>query len=83
MTAELSPGTRVECDESREGGEGTPTPLWEAHPRFTAVVDSVQDDYVEATVMTGNGHPRTPDFGSQLSLSADNIDEREKWRVKE
>jgi len=82
MTAELSPGTSLKCNESREGGAGSPTPLWGAHPRFTAVVDRVQGDYIEATVTRGNGHPRTPDFGAKLSLSKQQIQQGEKWRVK-
>jgi hypothetical protein len=81
---DLSPGDTLRCDEAEDpDAEPTPTPLWEAYPRFRAVVDAVHGDYVEATATIGNSHPRTPDFGASLALSKRKIDSESKWSVVE
>ena len=73
-------GQTWRCDESRADPDDVPAPhdvpLWAPHPRFTVVVDRVEDDYVELTVTTGNSHPRTPDFVAD----EDAIDRGAEWR---
>lgn len=82
---ELTPGTRIQCDEARAenprhdfGKSG----LGERYPRFTALVDSVQGEYVEATVTRRNPHARSPDPGAHLALSAAKIRDEARWRVE-
>jgi len=57
--------------------------MWADYPRFSAVVDSVQGDYVELTVTMSNDHPRSPTFGDTLAKSAERLTEQPEWMVKE
>lgn len=82
--SELTPGTRIQCDEAHAespqhnfGQSG----LGERYPRFTALIDSVQGEYVEATVTRRNPHARSPDPGAHLALSAANIHDEARWRI--
>jgi hypothetical protein len=85
-SADLAPGTRIRCNEARaesprhDFGESG---LGARYPRFTAIVDSVQAGYVEATVTRRNPHARSPDPGANLALSATKIHEQARWRVED
>ncbi|PHQ44646.1 SNF2/RAD54 family helicase [Halorubrum sp. C3] len=75
------------CDESRADPEDVPephdVPLWEPQPRFTAVVDRVEEDYVELTVATGNSHPRTPAFGAEIVSTVATLTSDPRWSLIE
>jgi len=58
-------------------------PLWEPHPRFDAVVDRVEEDYVELTVATGNSHPRTPDFGAEIVSTVETLTSDPRWSLRD
>jgi hypothetical protein len=83
--AELAPGTRIQCNEARaespqhDFGESGIGPRY---PRFTVLVDSVQGEYVEATVTRRNPHARSPDPGAHLALSATSIHDESRWKVE-
>ena len=76
---EIQPGTVIKHTRQIERSA---TELWSDTVRFTALVDSVQGDYIEATVTRGNRHYRTPEVGSELALSRENLIESDKWGVK-
>jgi len=83
----VTSGQRWECNEARADPDDVPephdtVPLWEDQPRFTALVDRVQGDYVELTATTGNSHPRTPDFGAEIALSASTLRDDPRWKPK-
>ena len=83
--SELTPGTRIQCDEARAESpqhDFSQSGLGEQYPRFTALVDSVQGEYVEATVTRRNPHARSPDPGAELALSAAKIRDEARWRVE-
>ncbi|GAB7010438.1 SNF2/RAD54 family helicase [Halorubrum trueperi] len=79
-------GQTWRCDESRADPEDVPAPhdvpLWEPHPRFDVIIDEVQDDYVEATAMTGNSHPRTPDFGADVVSTVETLTSDPRWSLR-
>ena len=81
----VEPGQTWRCDESRADPDDVPephdVPLWEPHPRFTVVVDRVEDDYVELTAATGNGHPRTPRFGAELVSTVETLTSDARWSL--
>jgi hypothetical protein len=80
----LEAGDTLVCDESRgddprhDFGESG---LGERFPRFCALVDRVQGDYVEATVTRRNPHLKSPDPGAELALSAATIAADPRWRL--
>ncbi len=83
----VTPGQSWTCDESRADPEDVPephdVPLWAPHPRFSAVVDRVEDDLVELTVTTGNSHPRTPDFGADVVSTVETLTSDPRWSLKD
>jgi len=93
MTELVEPADDVEtgqtwrCDESRADSEDVPephdVPLWEPHPRFTAVVDRVEGSYVELTAATGNSHPRTPDFGAEIVSTVETLTNDPRWSIQD
>ena len=80
-------GQTWRCDESRADPDDVPAPhnvpLWEPQPRFDAVVDRVEDDYVELTVTTGNSHPRTPDFGAEMVSAVETLTSDPRWSLRD
>lgn len=74
------------CNEAQANPADVPephdVPLWEPHPRFDVVVDSVQADYVELTVTTGNSHPRTPTHGSELVSTVETLTSDPRWALQ-
>jgi len=76
---EIKPGTTLKHTKQFPGSE---TELWSDTVRFTALVDSVQGDYIEATVTRGNRHRQTPEFGSSLALSRGNLIESDEWDIE-
>ena len=82
----VTAGQTWRCDESRADPDDVPAPhdvpLWPAHVRFTAVVDRVEDDYVELTVTTGNSHPRTPDFGAEMVSTVETLTSGNRWTLE-
>ena len=82
----VTAGQTWRCDESRADPDDVPAPhdvpLWPAHVRFTAVVDRVEDDYVELTVTTGNSHPRTPDFGAEMVSTVETLTSGNRWTLQ-
>jgi hypothetical protein len=82
----LTPGVSICCNEARaesprhDFGESG---LGPRYPRFTAVVDSVQGEYVEATVARRNPHARSPDPGAHLALSATTIRDEARWSIED
>lgn len=82
----VHPGQTWRCDEARADPEDIPephdVPLWEPHPRFDVVIDEVQDDYVEATAMTGNSHPRTPGFGADVVTTVETLTSDARWSLR-
>ncbi|EMA69154.1 SNF2/RAD54 family helicase [Halorubrum aidingense JCM 13560] len=76
-------GQTWRCDEARAAPDDVPAPhdvpLWAPHPRFSAIVDRVQDDYVELTVTTGNSHPRTPAFGAEMVSTVETLTNDPRW----
>lgn len=83
-SAEISRGDTWECNEARADPDDVPEPhdveLWEPHPRFRALVDRVQGDYVEMTVVSSNSHPRSPEFGDHIAASAEKLQSQPRWR---
>jgi len=83
---EVTPGQSWRCDEGRADAgdvpDGHDVPLWEAHPRFTAVVDDILDGVAELTVSGGNSHPRTPDFGATLDIHVDTLTGDRRWEIQ-
>jgi hypothetical protein len=82
----VTAGQTWRCDESRADPDDVPAPhdvpLWAPHPRFNAVVDRVEDDYVELTVTTGNSHPRTPDFGAEMVSTVETLTRDDRWTLQ-
>ena len=82
----VTAGQAWRCDESRADPDDVPAPhdvpLWPAHVRFTAVVDRVEEDYVELTVTTGNSHPRTPDFGAEMVSTVETLTSGNRWTLE-
>jgi len=82
----VKPGQTWRCDESRADSDDVPAPhdvpLWEPQPRFDAVVDAVQDGYIELTVADGNSHPRTPDFGAEMVSTAETLTSDPRWSLQ-
>ena len=82
---EIQPGTSINCDESRANPDAVPDPhteaMWADYPRFSAVVDHVDGDYVEATVTRSNDHPRAPDHGCSLAKCKQELSESDRWAV--
>ena len=76
--SDIEPGTAL---THRRTIDGSATELWSDTARFHAVVDSVDGDYVEATVTRGNRHYRTPDNGAGLALSRAQLADSEHWEV--
>ena len=77
-----SPGDTWRCTEDdAPKTDAHDVELWPSFPRFTAVVDRVEGDYVELTVATGNDHPRTPAFGASLAKSLDTLKESDRWKL--
>ncbi len=76
---EIKPGTTLKRTRRIEGSA---TELWGDTVRFTALVDSVQGDYIEATVTRSNRHYRSPEFGSSLALSRENLIGSDKWAIE-
>ena len=81
----LSPGDRIQCDESRADEPchdfgADYTGLGPRFVRFHALVDSVQGDYVEATVTRRNPHMKSPEPGTHLALSLAKINDSSRWR---
>lgn len=80
-------GQTWRCNEARANAEDVPeshdVPLWEPHPRFDVVVDSVQEDYVELTVTTGNSHPRTPTHGAELVSTVETLTSDPRWSLRD
>jgi len=80
-------GQTWRCDESRADPDDVPAPhdvpLWAAYPRFDAVVDRVEDDYVELTVADGNSHPRTPDFGAEMVSTVETLTSDARWSLQD
>ena len=78
-------GQTWRCDEAEADPDDVPephdVPLWEPHPRFAAVVDRVEDDYVELTAATGNSHPRTPEFGADVVSTVETLTSDARWRL--
>ena len=78
-------GQTWRCDEAEADPDDVPephdVPLWGPHPRFTAVVDRVEDDYVELTAATGNSHPRTPEFGADVVSTVETLTSDARWRL--
>jgi len=56
--------------------------LWPDYPRFSAVVDCVQDGVAELTVGTSNSHPRAPDLGDRVDVHVDTLLEGDRWSLK-
>ena len=81
--ATVSVGQTWGCNEARADLDDVPEPhgvlLWEPHPRFRAVVDHVDGQYVELTVVGGNDHPRTPEFGASVATSTDSLRGKPRW----
>jgi len=79
-------GQTWRCDESRADPDDVPAPhdvpLWAPHPRFTAVVDRVEEDYVELTVTRGNSHPRTPEFGAEMVSTVETLTSGNRWTLE-
>ena len=81
-----TPGDTWQCDESRSD---EPTHDWPDNPigrryvRFTAVVDSVQGDYVELTVTRSNPHVGSPKEGAELAQSKAAMNSTDKWQACE
>ena len=82
----VTAGQTWRCDESRADPDDVPAPhdvpLWAPHPRFTAIVDRVEDDYVELTVTTGNSHPRTPEFGAEMVSTVETLTSGNRWTLE-
>ena len=82
----VTAGQTWRYDESRADPDDVPAPhdvpLWAPHPRFNAVVDRVEDDYVELTVTTGNSHPRTPDFGAEMVSTVETLTRDDRWTLQ-
>lgn len=80
-------GQTWRCDESQADPGDVPephdVPLWASQPRFSAVVDRVDEDYVELTVGTGNGHPRTPDFGAEIVSTVETLTSDPRWSPRD
>ena len=80
-------GQTWRCDESRADPDDVPAPhdvpLWEPQPRFDAVVDRVEEDYVELTVATGNSHPQTPAFGAEMVSTVETLTSDPRWSLVE
>ena len=55
--------------------------MWADHPTFSAVFDSVQDDYVELTVSRSNDHPRAPAFGEYIATTTDAMLSKPEWSL--
>ena len=52
------------------------------HPRFTVVVDRVEDDYVELTVTRGNSHPRVPTIGGEVVSTVETLTRDDRWTLQ-
>jgi hypothetical protein len=83
---DLAAGDTLVCDESRaeEPRHDFGSDYTGLGPRFVhfrALVDRVQDDYVEATVTMRNPHLKAPDPGAELALSAATIAADPRWRL--
>lgn len=79
----IRPGVTWECDESRADDpnhEWPDNPIGSQYVRFTAVIDAVDDDYVELTVTRSNPHTGSPDPGAELAKSADRMCFEAKWQ---
>lgn len=81
----LSRGDRIQCDESRADDPrhdfgADYTGLGPRFVRFHALVDSVQGNYVEATVTRRNPHMKSPNPGTRLALSLTKIGDDPRWR---
>ena len=80
-------GQTWRCNEARANPEDVPephdVPLWAPHPRVDVVVDSVQGDYVELTVTTGNSHPRTPTHGAELVSTVETLTSDPRWSLRD
>ena len=84
MTDGLAPGDTLVCDEAKaenpEHDFGADyRGLGPRYVRFNAQIDGVQGDYVEATVVSTNGHLRAPDRGAHLALSAAKLSASRRW----
>ena len=79
-------GQTWRCDESRADPDDVPAPhdvpLWPAHVRFTAVVDRVEEDYVELTVTRGNSHPRVPTIGGEVVSTVETLTRDDRWTLQ-
>jgi hypothetical protein len=82
----VEPGQMWRCNEARADPNDVPAPhdvpLWEPHPRFTAVVDTIEVDYVELTVTTGNSHPRTPTHGAEVVSTVETLTRDDRWALQ-
>lgn len=75
------------CDEAQADPEDVPephdVPLWEPYPRFDALIDRVEGDYVELTVAAGNSHPRTPDLGAEIVSTIETLTGDPRWSLQD
>ena len=82
----VTAGQAWRCDESRADPDDVPAPhdvpLWAPHPRFTVVVDRVEDDYVELTVTRGNSHPRVPTIGGEVVSTVETLTRDDRWTLQ-
>jgi len=80
----VTAGQTWRCDESRADPDDVPRPTYRCgrRVRFTAVVDRVEEDYVELTVTTGNSHPRTPDFGAEMVSTVETLTSGNRWTLQ-
>jgi len=84
MTDAVEPSQKWECNEARADPGKVPDPhdvgLWESHRRFVAVVDRVEDDYVEMTVSRTNDHPDSPSFRDSVVTTTSKLLTQDRWR---
>lgn len=76
-------GVTWECHEGRSDDpdhEWPDNPIGEQYVKFTAVIDTVDDDYVELTVTRSNPHTASPDPGAEIAKSAQRMQSKPKWQ---
>lgn len=82
---DVAPGQTWICTVANKDDPPEPhtESMWADYPQFRAVVDSVQDDYVELTVSGSDDHPRSPDFGADVVETTTGLNDKTEWRLNE
>ncbi|UIP00318.1 hypothetical protein Hbl1158_02810 [Halobaculum sp. CBA1158] len=77
----LEPGDVLRCTEARDPVREDTSELEPELPRFRAVVDERDGDYVAATVTLRNRHYRCPDPDDELAKSIATMRADARWEV--